>query len=74
MPKKVLQGIVVSAKPDKTVVVAVSRLKQHPLYKKRIRVVKKFYAHDPENKHKEGDLVKIMESRPISKKKRWIVV
>ncbi|MBO8131450.1 MAG: 30S ribosomal protein S17 [Candidatus Marinimicrobia bacterium] len=69
--KKIFVGRVVSNKMDKTIIVAVDRLVKHPLYKKYIRRTSKFYAHDPENKCKEGDVVKIIESRPLSKLKRW---
>lgn len=72
--KKILEGIVVSDRMDKTIVVLVERIKQHPLYKKRYKVQKKYKAHDPENKHKVGDKVIIQECRPISKEKRWIVI
>ena len=74
MPKRVMQGIVVSDKPDKTVVVRVERRVQHPLYKKFIRRSSKFSAHDPENQCKTGDIVRIRECPPISKSKRWEVV
>ncbi|KAB8142169.1 30S ribosomal protein S17 [Chloroflexia bacterium SDU3-3] len=67
-------GRVVSDKMDKTVVVAVDRLKPHPLYKKTIRVTKKFHAHDEENVCKIGDVVRIGETRPLSKTKRWEVI
>ena len=67
-------GKVVSNKMDKTVVVAVERKFPHPLYGKQVKKTKKFYAHDEENKCKEGDIVKIRETRPLSKLKRWIVV
>lgn len=67
-------GRVVSDKMDKTVVVAVDRLKPHPLYKKTIRVTKKFHAHDEENQYKIGDTVRIGETRPLSKTKCWEVV
>ena len=73
MPKRVLQGVVVSAKPDKTVIVKVERRFRHPLYKKTVKVSKKYAAHDAYNKYKEGDQVKIIESRPISKTKSWVV-
>jgi small subunit ribosomal protein S17 len=68
------KGTVTSSKMDKTVVVTVHSYKAHPKYKKRFRVSKKFYAHDPENKCKEGQEVTIKESKPLSKLKRWIVV
>ena len=74
MPKRVLQGIVVSDKTDKTVVVRVERRFTHPLLKKVVRRSKKYQAHDEANKYKTGDTVVIEESRPISKNKRWIVV
>ncbi len=72
--RKEFVGKVVSDKMDKTVVVAVERQLPHPLYGKRIKKTSRFYAHDPENKCKEGDIVRIRESRPISKLKRWVVV
>ncbi len=74
MPKKVYTGRVVSDKMDKTIVVVVERLTQHPLYKKTIKKIAKFKAHDEENKYKIGDKVSIIESRPLSKDKRWRVV
>lgn len=74
MPKRILQGTVVSDKADKTVTVIVERQIQHPLYKKIIRRSKKFAAHDPENKCKEGDSVRIRECAPISKTKTWEVI
>jgi len=74
MPKRVLQGTVVSDKADKTIVVRVDRQVIHPLYKKYIRMSKKYAAHDAENRYKTGDLVRIEESRPISKRKRWVVI
>ncbi|MDJ0948213.1 MAG: 30S ribosomal protein S17 [Alphaproteobacteria bacterium] len=74
MPKRVLQGMVVSDKGDKTVVVRVDRRVQHPLYKKIIRRSKKFAAHDADNKFKVGDVVRIQECRPISKRKNWEVI
>lgn len=64
----------VSDKMDKTVVVRVERAKRHPLYGKVIRVYKKVKAHDPNNECRVGDLVRIIESRPISKEKRWVVM
>ena len=73
MPKKVLFGKVVSDKMDKTVVVSVRRVFEHPMYKKRISRNKRFFAHDDKNEFKVGDHVAIIESRPISKKKRWAV-
>jgi small subunit ribosomal protein S17 len=74
MPKRVLQGVVVSDKADKTISVRVERRVMHPLYKKFIRRSKKYSAHDPENSCKTGDLVRIRECRPISKSKRWEVM
>lgn len=67
-------GKVVSDKMDKTIVVAVETYKKHPLYAKRIRYTKKFKAHDENNSAKIGDLVRIMETRPLSKDKRWRLV
>ncbi len=72
--KRILTGVVSSDKMDKTIVVSVERLKQHPHYKQRYRVNKKYQAHDPENKYKVGDKVTIQESRPISKEKKWVVL
>jgi small subunit ribosomal protein S17 len=72
--RKVFVGVVVSDKMDKTVVVAVDRLVRHPLYKKVIRKTSKFYAHDENNECRVGDIVEIMETRPLSKLKRWRVV
>ena len=74
MPKRVLQGTVVSDKNDKTIVVLVERRFTHPVLKKTIRRSKKFHAHDEANKHKVGDIVAIEESKPISKNKRWVVL
>ena len=74
MPKRVLQGIVVSDKMDKTVVVKVERRIMHPLYKKFIRRSKKYAAHDEKNGVKIGDVVKIRECRPLSRRKRWEVI
>ena len=74
MPKRILQGVVVSDKTDKTVVVRVERRFMHPLLKKTLRRSKKYHAHDAENKHKIGDEVRIEECPPISKNKRWTVV
>ena len=72
--RKTRVGVVVSDKMDKTVVVAVERLVSHPLYGKRIRRTKKFMAHDEENRCRVGDRVRIMETRPLSRHKRWRVV
>ncbi|WP_425364210.1 30S ribosomal protein S17 [Candidatus Tisiphia endosymbiont of Hybos culiciformis] len=74
MPKRVLQGVVVSSKTDKTITVKVERRFKHPMYKKIVKVSKKYAAHDPENTYKDGDKVSIVESRPISKTKSWIVL
>ncbi|ATP12547.1 30S ribosomal protein S17 [Bartonella henselae] len=74
MPKRVLQGVVVSDKNDKTVVVKVERRYSHPLLKKTVRQSKKYKAHDESNQFKIGDQIFIQESKPISKDKRWIVV
>ena len=71
--RKVRQGLVMSDKTDKTVVVAVKTRKVHPLYKKAIRVTKKYKAHDENNACNVGDKVKIVETRPLSKEKRWRV-
>ena len=73
MPKRVLQGVVVGDKAAKTISVEVVRTVMHPKYKKIIKRSKKYAAHDPENKYKIGDLVKIIESKPISKTKKWLV-
>lgn len=72
--RKIRIGKVVSDKMDKTVVVAVERLVQHPLYKKAIKQTAKFKAHDENNESHIGDTVKMMETRPLSKDKRWRVV
>jgi small subunit ribosomal protein S17 len=74
MPKRVLQGVVVSDKNNKTVVVEVERRFTHPLLKKTVRRSKKYHAHDEANAHKTGDKVWIEESAPISKNKRWVVM
>ena len=74
MPKRVLQGEVVSNKQAKTVVVRVERRFTHPVMKKTVRSSKKYYAHDEKNECAVGDMVKIEEHSPISKLKRWIVV
>lgn len=72
--KGLFGGIVVSDKMDKTIVVAVDTFKAHPKYLKRYIVTKKYKAHDPENRFKIGDKVKIAEVRPISKDKKWVVI
>lgn len=74
MPKRVLSGVVVSDKNDKTIVVEVERRYTHPLFKKTVRRTKKYHAHDENNAFKVGDRVEIMESAPISRNKRWVVV
>jgi len=74
MPRRVLQGVVISDKMDKTVVVDVERRLMHPIYKKFIRRSKRYAAHDENNEAKIGDVVKIRECRPISKRKRWEVI
>ena len=71
--RKIREGIVVSDKMDKTVVVLVERLVQHAVYKKYVRQRKKYKAHDPENRCRIGDQVSIVETRPISREKRWRV-
>ena len=67
-------GVVVSDVQDKTIVVNVDRRKQHPLYKKVVRVSKKFTAHDENNEARKGDTVRIVETRPLSKNKRWRIL
>jgi small subunit ribosomal protein S17 len=74
MPKRMLQGTVVSDTQKKTIVVRVERRFTHPVLKKTIRRSKKYHAHDEGNKHKVGDIVAIEESKPISKNKRWVVL
>ena len=74
MPKRILQGTVVSDKNDKTIVVEVERRYTHPLFKKTVRRTKKYHAHDEANTHKVGDRVLIQETAPISRNKRWAVV
>ena len=74
MPKRILQGVVVSDKQDKTVVVSVERQVMHPVYKKFVKKSKKFAAHDENNQYKVGDQVSIEECRPISKNKSWTVI
>lgn len=74
MPKRILQGTVVSDKTDKTVVVLVERRFRHPLLGKIVRRSKKFHAHDEANSYKIGDVVRIEESRPYSKLKTWRVL
>jgi len=74
MSKKILQGIVVSDKMRKTVVVEVERIKEHPKYKRRFKVHKKYKAHDQNQEYHVGDKVVIEETKPISKDKNWIVI
>ena len=74
MPKRTLQGVVVSDKQAKTRVVRVERRFTHPVLKKTVRRSKKYYAHDENNEYKVGDMVWIEEHSPISKLKRWAVV
>ena len=74
MPKRVLTGMIVSDKTDKTVVVNVERKVKHPLYGKIIRRSKKYHAHDEGNEYKQGETVRIEETAPISKLKTWKVV
>ena len=74
MPKRILQGTVVSDKNDKTVVVRVERRYTHPVMQKTVRQSKKYKAHDENNTFKVGDMVSIQESKPISKDKRWVVL
>jgi small subunit ribosomal protein S17 len=73
MPKRTLQGVVVSDKQDKTVVVRVERRFTHPIMKKTVRRSKKYHAHDEKNEFTTGDIVWIIEHKPISKLKRWAV-
>lgn len=74
MPKRILQGVVVSDRNDKTVVVRVERRFTDPLLKKTVRRTKRYHAHDEANDAKVGDMVRIEECRPISKNKRWTLV
>lgn len=74
MPRRVMQGVVVSDSADKTIVVKVDRRFPHPLYKKYIVRSTKFMAHDADNRCKIGDIVKIRECRPLSRRKRWEVI
>ncbi|MCD6229111.1 MAG: 30S ribosomal protein S17 [Candidatus Omnitrophota bacterium] len=72
--KKILEGVVVSSKMQKTIVVKVERLFPHPIYKKPIKKIKKIKAHDPNQEAKEGDRVRIIESRPYSKEKQFLLL
>ena len=74
MPKKILTGIVVSDKPNKTITVVVERKYSHPLFKKVIKARKKYNVHDENNKFKKGDKVSIIESKPFSKNKKFKVM
>ena len=74
MPKRVMQGVVVSNAMDKTLVVKVERKFPHPLYKKFIKRSCRYHVHDENNQHKVGDLVSIRECRPLSKLKKWEVI
>ena len=74
MPKRVLTGTVVSDKTDKTIVVSVERRVKHPLYGKIIKRSKKYHAHDEANAYREGEIVRIEETRPVSKLKTWAVL
>tara|TARA_X000000950_G_C13346306_1_gene430600 strand:- start:220 stop:456 length:237 start_codon:yes stop_codon:yes gene_type:complete len=74
MPKKILTGVVVSDKPNKTVTVLIERKYSHPVLKKVVKVRKKYNAHDENNKYKTGDKVSIIESKPYSKNKRFQVM
>jgi small subunit ribosomal protein S17 len=74
MPRRIMQGVVISDKMDKTIVVKIERKIKHPLYKKYIRRTKKYAAHDEANVAKIGDIVRIQECRPLSKRKHWEVL
>lgn len=74
MPKRVMRGVVVSDAPDRTVVVRVERRVRHPLYKKFIVRSAKYHAHDEGNACRKGDVVRIRETRPLSRRKRWEVL
>ena len=74
MPKRILSGIVTSSNSNKTITVSVTRRIKHKLYKKIIRRTKKYHAHDENNDFNVGDSVSIIESKPISKLKKWIVI
>jgi len=74
MPKRILSGIVVSSNANKTIIVDITRRIKHKLYKKIIRRTKKYHAHDEKNEFKVGDMVSIIESKPISKLKKWKVI
>ena len=74
MPKRIMQGVVVGDKMEKTIVVNVERVFPHPLYKKFIKRSKRYHVHDEDNQFKTGDIVNIQECRPLSKTKRWEVI
>jgi small subunit ribosomal protein S17 len=74
MSKRIKTGVAHSCKMDKTVIISVHTYKRHPKYMKRYRTTKKFYAHDEQNEVREGDIVTITETRPLSKLKRWTVI
>ena len=74
MPKRIMQGVVVSDEMEKTIVVNVERKFPHSLYKKFIKRSKRYHVHDKDNQFKMGDIVKIQECRPLSKSKRWEVI
>jgi len=74
MPKRILQGVVVSDKTDKTIVVRVERRFMHPVLKKVVRRSKKYHAHDEQNAFHVGDVVRIQECRPLSKLKSWVAL
>tara|TARA_A100000164_G_scaffold95162_1_gene82649 strand:+ start:197 stop:442 length:246 start_codon:yes stop_codon:yes gene_type:complete len=74
MPKRTLSGTVISSNSNKTIVVKVTRRVKHKLYRKIINSSKKYHAHDENNEYKIGDIVSIMESKPISKLKNWVVI
>ncbi len=74
MPRRILQGVVTSTKMQNTVTVEVERRFMHPIYKKFIRLTKKYHAHNEDNSIKDGDKVQIMECKPISKTVKWFVV
>ena len=74
MPKKILNGKVIKDKNDKTIIVLVKRKYSHPFFKKVLTSSKKYHAHDEKNKYKVGDNVKIIETKPFSKRKKWEVI
>jgi small subunit ribosomal protein S17 len=74
MPRRVMQGVVVKDAKDKTISVLVERSVKHPVYKKYIKRSKKFLAHDEANRSRQGDVVSIVESRPFSKRKTWVLL